>query len=57
VRVVCRGEKRNACRVSVQKPEGKTLYGWLRCGWADNIKMYLKGIGWDGMEWIHVAQD
>jgi hypothetical protein len=27
VRVVCRGEKRNACRVSVQKPEGKTLYG------------------------------
>jgi hypothetical protein len=24
---------------------------------VDNIKMDLKEIGWDGMEWINVAQD
>jgi hypothetical protein len=25
--------------------------------WEDNIKMKLKEIGWDGMDWIHLAQD
>jgi hypothetical protein len=24
---------------------------------GDNIKMYLRKIGWDGMDWIDVAQD
>jgi hypothetical protein len=24
---------------------------------VDNIKMDLREIGWDGMEWINVAQD
>jgi len=23
--------------------------------WADNIKMNLKEIGWEGMEWINLA--
>jgi hypothetical protein len=25
--------------------------------WVDNIKMYLGEIGWDGMDWINLAQD
>jgi hypothetical protein len=25
--------------------------------WADNIKMNLKEIGFDGMEWINLAYD
>jgi hypothetical protein len=25
--------------------------------WADNIKIDLREIGWDGMDWIHLAQD
>jgi hypothetical protein len=25
--------------------------------WADNIKMDLRGIGWDGVDWIELAQD
>jgi hypothetical protein len=25
--------------------------------WADNIKMDLREIRWDGMDWIDVAQD
>jgi hypothetical protein len=24
---------------------------------VDNIKIYLRKIGWDGMEWIDMAQD
>jgi hypothetical protein len=25
--------------------------------WVDNIRMDLKEIGWDGMDWIDLAQD
>jgi hypothetical protein len=25
--------------------------------WADNIKMDLREIGWDGMDWIDVVQE
>jgi hypothetical protein len=26
-------------------------------GWVDNIKMHLREISWDGMDWIDLAQD
>jgi hypothetical protein len=26
-------------------------------GWVDNIKMDLREIGWDGVNWIDLAQD
>jgi hypothetical protein len=40
----------------VGKPEGK---GPLRRPrqWVDSIKMDLTEIGWDGMDWIDLAQD
>jgi len=25
--------------------------------WEDNIRMDLREIGWEGVDWIHVAQD
>jgi hypothetical protein len=25
--------------------------------WEDNIKITLREIGWEGVEWIHLAQD
>jgi hypothetical protein len=50
-------EKRNAYRILVGKPERRKLLGRLRRRWVDNIKMYLREVGWDGMDWIHVAQD
>jgi hypothetical protein len=31
--------------------------GRPRRRWVDNIKMDLKEIGWDGVVWIHMAQD
>jgi hypothetical protein len=36
------GEKRNACRILVGKPEGKRPLGIPRCQWMDNIKMDLR---------------
>jgi hypothetical protein len=36
------GEKRNACRILVGKPEGKRPLGRPRRRWVDNIKMDLK---------------
>jgi hypothetical protein len=44
------GEKRNAYRILVGKPEGKRLLGRPRRRWVDNIKMGLGEIGW--MAWI-----
>jgi hypothetical protein len=51
------GEKRNAYRISVGKPEGKRPLGRPRRRWVDNIKMNPREIGWDGMDWIDLAQD
>jgi hypothetical protein len=50
------GEKRNACRILVRNPEEKRPLGRPRRRWVDNIKMDLSEIGWDGMDWIDLAQ-
>jgi hypothetical protein len=41
----------------VGKPEGKRPLGRPRRRWEDNIKLDLTEIGWDGMDWLHLAQD
>jgi hypothetical protein len=51
------GEKRNAYRILVGKPQGKRPLGRPRRRWEDNIKTDLRGIGWVGMDWIDLAQD
>jgi hypothetical protein len=51
------GENRNAYRILVGMPEGKRPLGRPRRMWVDNIKMDLREIGWDGMDWIDMAQD
>jgi hypothetical protein len=51
------GAKRNAYRILVGKPEGKRPLGRLRHRWVDNIKMDLRKVEWDGIDWIDVAQD
>jgi hypothetical protein len=50
-------ENRNAHRILVGNTKGKRPLGRPRRRWVDNIKMDLKGIGWDGMDWIDLAQD
>jgi hypothetical protein len=49
------GEKRNAYKVSVGKPEGKRPLGRQRRRWVDNIKMDVREVGWGGMDWIDLA--
>jgi hypothetical protein len=51
------GEKRNAYRILVGKPEGKRPLGRPRRRWVDNIIMDLREIGWDGVDLIDLAQD
>jgi hypothetical protein len=46
------GEKRNTCTILVGNPEGKRQLGRPRRRWVDNIKMDLREIGCDGVEWI-----
>jgi hypothetical protein len=51
------GETRNAYRILVGMPKGTRPLGRPRRRWVDNIKMYLREIGWDGMDWIDLAQN
>jgi hypothetical protein len=49
--------RRRACRILLGKPEGKRPLGKPRCRWVGNIKMDLREIGWDCMDWIELARD
>jgi hypothetical protein len=51
------GDKRNAYRVLVGKPEVKTPLGRPKRRWVDNNKVDLREIGWGSMDWIDLAQD
>jgi hypothetical protein len=51
------GEKKNAYRILMGRPEGKRPPGKPRYRWEDNNKMDLREIGWGGMGWIDLAQD
>jgi hypothetical protein len=51
------GEKINACRIWVGKPEGKRPLGRPRRRWVDCIKIDFREIGWEGVDWIDLAQD
>jgi hypothetical protein len=51
------GEKRYACKILVGKLEGMRPLERQRCMWADNIKMDLREIRWNDMDWIDMAQE
>jgi hypothetical protein len=48
---------RNANKILVSKSEGKRPLGSHKHGWEDHIRMDLKETGWEGVDWIRVAQD
>jgi hypothetical protein len=51
------GEKRKLYKVLVGKPKGMRPLGRLRCRWEDRIRMDIRKIGWEDVEWVQLAQD
>jgi hypothetical protein len=51
------GEMGNANDILVRKPEGKRQLGRPRRRWEDNIRMDLAEIGWEGVDWMRLAQE
>jgi hypothetical protein len=43
--------------VGIGKPEWKRALGIPRCELEDNTGMDHSGIGWEGVDWMHLAQD
>jgi hypothetical protein len=57
-RVLARmGEIKNTYKILVGKPEAKRPLGRLWRRWQNNIKMDLREKGWEGVDWIYLAQD
>jgi hypothetical protein len=48
---------RNAYKISVEKLEGTRPLGKPRRKWDDNIKMDLKEIVYEGIDWIYLARN
>jgi hypothetical protein len=51
------GEMRNAHQILVGKPEGKGPPGRLWRRWESNVRLHIIEIDWEGVDWIHPAQD
>jgi hypothetical protein len=51
------GETRSAYIILAETPERKKPLGRPKRRWKVNIKMYLKGIRWEDMDWIPLAQE
>jgi hypothetical protein len=51
------GEKKNAYRILVGKPEGRIPLGRPRRRWVENITIDLRDIVWDRTDWIDLDQD
>jgi hypothetical protein len=55
--VTCMGEMRNVYRILVGKPEGMIPLERHGHRQEDNIKIYIKEIGSEGVNWIHLAEN
>jgi hypothetical protein len=56
-RLVSEGEMRNAYKILVGKPECKKPLRRTRHRGRDNIRMELREIGWEVVDWMHLTQD
>jgi hypothetical protein len=50
------GEKKNAYRILVGKPEGMRPLATPRRRLQDHVRMDLRETRWGGMDWIDLAQ-
>jgi hypothetical protein len=54
--VACMGELRNSYKILVRKPEGRRPLRRHKHRWEDNIRLCLREIGWEGVDWIHLPR-
>jgi len=47
---------RNAYKIMIENSEGKIPLWRPSCRWEDNIRMDLEETGWEGVDWINLAQ-
>jgi hypothetical protein len=47
----------NIYNILIGRPEGRRPLGRHRRRWENNIKMDLREIGFQDVDWIHLAQD
>jgi hypothetical protein len=50
------GEMRNAYEVSVGKPRRKRPSGRPRRRWEDDIRIDVREIRWEFVDWMHLAE-
>jgi hypothetical protein len=50
------GEIRNVYKISVGKPEGKRPLGRPRRRLEDNIRLDIRELWWEDVDWIYLAQ-
>jgi hypothetical protein len=50
-------EMRNAYSILVEKLAGKRPLRRPSHRWEDNIRMNLREIGWEDVDWTHLTQD
>jgi hypothetical protein len=49
------GRDENGCKILIGYPEGKISFGRTRPRWERNIRLDLREIGWEGVDWFHLA--
>jgi hypothetical protein len=49
------GAIRNAYKIFVGNSKGRYFLEDVGRGWEDNIRMDLREIGWESVDWIHLA--
>jgi hypothetical protein len=57
IRVIKSRRMRNVYKTLVRNPELIRSLGRSRRKWEDNIRTDLREVGWEGVDWIHMAQD
>jgi hypothetical protein len=55
--VACMGEMGNAFNILIGKPEGKRPLGRTKRRWEYNNRLDLREVGWECVDWLHLAQD
>jgi hypothetical protein len=53
----CSTHGKNAYNMLVGKPEGKRSLGRPGHRWEDNTVIDFREIGWETVDWIHLAQE